>query len=92
MGDQYTEIVIQIMLDDRVMQNLKETYTVANALSGTGGFVKILDIIVLILIGGLQRKKFINSVIKNIYKDEKTEVISRSTSIDDKVKAKISPI
>lgn len=53
MGDQYTELVIQIMLDEKVKQTKKEVYTVANALSGTGGFLKILDIIVLIILGGL---------------------------------------
>ena len=37
-------------------------------MAATGGFLEILDIIVLILIGGMQESMFNNSLVKRIFK------------------------
>ena len=56
------------MIDDKVKQTFKEAYTIADAMAATGGFLEILDIIVLILIGGMQESMFNNSLVKRIFK------------------------
>ena len=46
------------MIDDKVKQTTREFYTIADALASTGGFLGLIDIIIMLLIGGLQKRYF----------------------------------
>ncbi len=46
------------MIDSNVNIITREVYTIADALASTGGFIGLIDIIVLVLIGWLQERYF----------------------------------
>ncbi len=78
------------MIDDRVQIIEKEAYTIADAMSATGGFLEILDIIVLMLIGGIQENMFNTSLVKRIFKINNPEQASKNKKAN-KGLGKLSP-
>jgi len=67
----YTSIWISFMIDENVNQSTRTVYTIADALSATGGFLGIITLIVQILIGWLQERLFIKSIIRHMFIEER---------------------
>ncbi|CDW78033.1 UNKNOWN [Stylonychia lemnae] len=62
----FAPIQLTLALDENIKQTIRETYTIADALSSTGGFLEIIHLIAIILIGGIQQKLYYFSIIKDL--------------------------
>ncbi|CDW77493.1 UNKNOWN [Stylonychia lemnae] len=62
----FSPIQITVALDENFKQTIRETYTLADALSNTGGFMQIVNIIAMFLVSGIQNKLYYFSIIKEL--------------------------
>ncbi|CDW85325.1 UNKNOWN [Stylonychia lemnae] len=53
-------------LDENIKQTIRQTYTISDALSNTGGFMEIIRLFAILLIGGIQSRLYYFSIIKDL--------------------------
>lgn len=71
--NEYPQLEVFFLIDEKVTKTTREVYTVLDALSSTGGFLEILSIIAMTILGSLQEKLFYSSIISKLFREEVPE-------------------
>ncbi len=89
-GYYFPPISMAFLIDEKVKIVSREVYTFTDALSATGGFLGLIDIIIVIMIGRIQESMFLKSIIKLLFIEEEND-LEANPKHKNESKAKLEP-